>query len=151
MTQDAAGRLHPEGSYSAHHGKSESHMSLFSQLFTWWNGQTIGTRLYTARKGELVGEDDRGNKFYQTGGGKRRWVIFADVSEASAVSPDWHGWLHYTFDEPPKDGGLPRKSWEKDHVPNRTGTAEAYHPPGSVFGQGARAPATGDYEAWQPE
>ena len=34
-------------------------MSIFSQLFTWWNGQTIGTRLYTARKGQLVGEDDR--------------------------------------------------------------------------------------------
>ena len=126
-------------------------MSLFSQLFTWWNGQTIGTRFYTARKGELVGEDDQGNKFYQTDGGKRRWVIYADVSEASNVSPDWHGWLHYTFDEPPKDGELPRKAWEKDHVPNMTGTSQAYHPPGSVHASGARAAATGDYEAWQPE
>ena len=33
---------------------------------TWWNGQTLGTRLYTARHGEKVGEDERGNTFFQT-------------------------------------------------------------------------------------
>ena len=38
-------------------------MSLLSQIFTWWNGQTIGTRFYTARNGELVGEDDQGNRY----------------------------------------------------------------------------------------
>ena len=126
-------------------------MSLFSQLFTWWNGQTIGTRLFTARKGTLVGEDDQGNKFYQTADGKRRWVIFPEISEASNVSPDWHGWLHYTFDDIPEDGTLPRQDWEKDHVPNMTGTGAAYHPPGSVHTSGNRSRATGDYEAWQPE
>ena len=38
-------------------------MSLLSQIFTWWNGQTIGTRFYTSRRGELVGEDDQGNRY----------------------------------------------------------------------------------------
>jgi len=28
------------------------------QVFTWWNGATVGTRLYTWRKGVRVGEDD---------------------------------------------------------------------------------------------
>jgi NADH:ubiquinone oxidoreductase subunit len=43
------------------------------------------------------------------------------------------------------------KPWEKEHLPNLTGTAAAYRPPGSLLGGGQRAPATGDYEAWQPE
>lgn len=126
-------------------------MSLFSQLFTWWNGQTIGTRLWTARKGQAVGEDELGNKFYQTQDGKRRWVIYADVADASKVSPDWHGWLHHTFDDAPEGGALPRKAWEKDHKPNLTGTDGAYHPPGSVLNATSRPKVAGDYEAWQPE
>ena len=126
-------------------------MGLFSQLFTWWNGQTIGTRFWTARHGQKVGEDENGNVFYQTRDGKRRWVIYNGVAEASKVSPDWHGRLHHTFDEARKDGALPRKTWEKDHKPNLTGTDDAYHPPGSVFGAAARPKVAGDYEAWQPE
>ena len=27
------------------------------KFFTWWNGQTFGTQLWTSRYGELVGED----------------------------------------------------------------------------------------------
>lgn len=126
-------------------------MSLLKQMFTWWNGQTIGTMLWTKRFGEKVGEDEEGNIFYQTHDGKRRWVIYNGVTEASKVSPDWHGWLHHTFDEPPADGELPRKTWERDHIPNMTGTDRAYRPPGSVLTPAPRAKATGDYDAWQPE
>ena len=39
------------------------------QIFTWWNGQTIGTRFHTWRHGELVGEDEFGNVYYRTKGG----------------------------------------------------------------------------------
>ena len=41
-------------------------MSLFIRLLTWWNSQTIGTQIFTARKGVKVGEDEAGNIFYQT-------------------------------------------------------------------------------------
>lgn len=124
-------------------------MSLFSQIFTWWNGQTIGTRFSTWRYGERVGEDDVGNVFYQSNGGERRWVIFNGEAEASRVAPDWHGWLHHTYPEPPTKAPLPRKSWEKPHNPNLTGTVEAYRPAGSIA---AGAPAArSDYEAWVPE
>ena len=126
-------------------------MGLFSELFTWWNGQTVGTRLLTARKGEFVGEDAEGNRFYRTRDDRRRWVVFNGESEASRVSPDWHGWLHRTFDEPPKDGALPKPDWVKPHVPNMTGLTEAYHPPGSLLTPQERPRATGDYEAWRPE
>lgn len=126
-------------------------MSILSQIFTWWNGQTFGTRLFTSRNGQRVGEDDRGNIFYQTSDGVRRWVIYNGVADASAVSPDWHGWLHHTFDDVPEDGVLPRQKWEKDHKPNMTGTAGAYHPPGSLLSSTPRAKTGGDYEAWSPE
>lgn len=126
-------------------------MGILSEIFTWWNSQTMGTRLYTARKGQPVGEDDQGNKFYQTADGKRRWVIYNGVAEASRVSPDWHGWLHHTYDEIPSQAPLPRKSWEKEHKPNLSGTEGAYHPPGSVLTPARRPRVAGDYEAWQPE
>ena len=34
-------------------------------------------------------------------GRRRRWVVYHGVAEGSRVTPDWHGWLHHTFDEPP--------------------------------------------------
>jgi len=116
---------------------------------TWWHGQTLNTQLHTWRHGQRVGEDDEGNRFYQSRDGKRRWVIYNGEAEASRVSPDWHGWLHFTYDEPPTRTPLPHKPWEKPHQENLTGTALAYAPAGSI-----RAPEpreTRDYEAWQPE
>jgi NADH:ubiquinone oxidoreductase subunit len=116
---------------------------------TWWNDQTIGTQLFTWRKGVKVGEDAQGNVFYQTRDGKRRWVIYNGECEASRVSPDWHGWLHHTYDEPPTKAPLKHKAWELPHHENLTGTALAYAPPGSIR-QAAPAERR-DYEAWQPE
>ncbi|WP_298256751.1 NADH:ubiquinone oxidoreductase subunit NDUFA12 [uncultured Litoreibacter sp.] len=116
---------------------------------TWWNGQTLNTQLFTWRKGLKVGEDDAGNCFYKTADGKRRWVVYNGEAEASRVGPDWHGWLHHTWDEPPTDAPLARKSWEKPHLPNLTGTAQAYAPQGSL--RQAAPKARADYEAWSPE
>lgn len=115
---------------------------------TWWNGATLNTLLYTSRKGKKVGEDEQGNAFYVNAEGKR-WVIFNGEIEASRVSPDWHGWLHYTFDDLPTDRPLPRKAWEKPHQENLTGTAQAYAPAGSIRSQAPEARR--DYEAWSPE
>jgi NADH:ubiquinone oxidoreductase subunit len=123
-------------------------MALLSEIFTWWNGQTIGTRFMTWRKGEKVGTDSQGNIYYR---GKRRWVIYNGLVEASRIPPEWHGWLHYTVDTAPSEVPPKVKPWEKEHVPNLTGTVLAYAPPGSVTGTGQRAKATGDYEAWKPE
>ncbi len=125
-------------------------MSLLRQIFTWWNGSTIGTQLWTSRFGEKVGEDEAGNVYYQTAGGARRWVVYNGDVEASRVSPDWHGWLHHTWDEPPSAAPLKRKPWEKDHIANPTGTPAAYAPPGSLRTPEARPRVSGDYEAWSP-
>lgn len=124
-------------------------LSKILRAFTWWNGQTLNTQLFTWRKGERVGEDDQGNVFYKTHDDKKRWVIFNGEAEASRVSPDWHGWLHRTWDEPPTDKPLVHKPWQKPHQENLTGTGMAYAPPGSIRNAGA-APRS-DYEAWTPE
>ena len=124
-------------------------MQLVDRLLTWWNGQTLNTQFWTWRYGEKVGEDAQGNIYYQTAGGKRRWVIYNGVSDASRVSPDWHGWLHHTYDEIPSQVPLAHKPWEKPHKENLTGTPGAYVPPGSLLN--ARPAERRDYDAWQPE
>jgi len=124
-------------------------MNFLLRLLTWWNGQTIGTQLHTWRKGVKVGEDDQGNIFYRSRDGKRRWVIFNGESEATRISPDWHGWMHGTWDEPPTERPLQHKAWEAPHQQNLTGTAAALAPAGSL-----RQPVPAqrrDYDAWQPE
>ena len=78
-------------------------MKFLTELFAWWTGNTIGTRLFTWRFGTRVGEDGFGNVYFQTKDGKRRWVVYRDLSEASLVPPEWHGWLHYTVDVPPTE------------------------------------------------
>jgi NADH:ubiquinone oxidoreductase subunit len=111
---------------------------------------TLGTRLLTWLRGELMGSDPYGNRYYRLkndrpsgrGGGRfsreRRWVIYKGEPEGSKVPYEVPGaWPHY--------------AWEKPHEPNLTGTPLAYHPPGSVLRGGHRARATGDYEPWSPE
>lgn len=124
-------------------------MNFLKSLLTWWNGCTLNTRFYTWRKGVKVGEDEAGNSFFETRDGVRRWVIFNGEAEASRVSPDWHGWLHHTFKEPPTEKPLAHKTWEKPHQENLTGTAMAYAPEGSL--RSGNLTARADYEAWQPE
>lgn len=124
-------------------------MNTLLRAVTWWNGSTLGTSMYTARKGVKVGEDAQGNTFYETRDGKRRWVMYNGEAEASRIDPDWHGWLHHTFKEPPTDRPLPKKAWEKPHQENLTGTAMAYAPAGSI--RRADPAPRSDYEAWAPE
>ncbi len=116
---------------------------------TWWNGQTLNTQIFTWRKGIRVGEDNQGNVFYRNADGSKRWVIFNGEVEASRVGPDWHGWLHHTWDAPPTEQPLAHKPWEKPHHENLTGTALAYAPPGSL--RRAHPAPQRDYEAWSPE
>src|SRR6478752_5149749 len=69
--------------------------TFFTRLFTWWNGQTFGTQVWTALYGEFVGEDEFGNRYYRTKGGKidpalgfeRSWVIYSGAVEASSIPP----------------------------------------------------------------
>lgn len=113
---------------------------------------SIGTRFYTWRFGEKVGEDAFGNAYYKHKNQDidERWVCFDGPAEASAVPPEWHAWLHRSVDEAPKEGDA-RPAFAKDHIPNGTGSAAAYRPPGHDYMGGERDAATGDYQAWKPE
>ena len=124
-------------------------LGLLKRAVTWWNGQTLNTQFYTWRKGVKVGEDKTGNVYYETRDGNRRWVIYNGEAEASRVGPEWHGWLHFTWKEPPNRTPLKRKAWERPHRENMTGTAMAYSPPGSI--RRAEPIERRDYEAWRPE
>ena len=118
------------------------------RIFTWWNGQTLNTQIFTWAKGQKVGEDAQGNAYYRNSDDSKRWVIFNGEAEASKVSPEWHGWLHRTWDEPPTDLPLRHKPWEKPHQENLTGSALAYAPPGSI--RRVEPADRSDYEAWTP-
>lgn len=126
-------------------------MNWLGRIFTWWDGPTIGTQLFTWRKGTEVGRDGEGNIYYRSADGRRRWVIYNGPAEASRVPADWHLWLHGRDVPPPSERPIPTRSWEKPHVPNLTGSDEAYVPSGALTRGGLRARATGDYEAWVPE
>ena len=132
-------------------------MGLFNDLFTWWHEATLSTKLYTNSRGQLVGEDDHGNRYYEDPNNKgpadrpRRWVIYKGLAEASKVPPDWFGWLHYTVDTPPTEEVYHPRPWQKPHVENMTGTPLAYRPPGSLVGEMRRPKGDGEYQPWNAE
>ncbi|RPF71073.1 NADH:ubiquinone oxidoreductase subunit NDUFA12 [Aurantiacibacter spongiae] len=131
-------------------------MGFFSKIFTWWDGATLGTQLWSSRNGEHVGTDAQGNRYYRSrrkhgDGRERRWVIYKGANDASRVPSEWHGWLHGSYDDLPESHLPPPKIWEADYTPNATGTPGKYLPAGALERGGSRAPARGDYEAWTPD
>jgi NADH:ubiquinone oxidoreductase subunit len=128
------------------------------QAFTWWNGTTWGTSFTTWLRGEFVGEDEFGNRYFRTRKGRvdpalgleRRWVIYNGVAEASTIPPSWYRWMQHTSDTPPTAETYVPREWEKPHVPNLTGTAEAYRPRGSILRPDPEEGITRGYDAWTP-
>ncbi len=126
-------------------------MGVLSKIFTWWDGATIGTTLFSKRNGKAFGSDDAGNQYFQSKDGTRRWVIYNGSNDASRVPPEWHGWLHHTHDGEPESYLPPIRKWERDATANLTGTDGAYRPAGALEEGGKRAKATGDYQPWNPD
>ncbi|MCW5698494.1 MAG: NADH:ubiquinone oxidoreductase subunit NDUFA12 [Rhodospirillales bacterium] len=117
----------------------------------------IGTILFSRLNGEHVGTDSFGNRYYRARnrkldryGRERRWVIFKGTVEASKVPAEWHAWLHHTVEISTADDS-DKRPWQREHLPNLTGTAYAYRPKGHDLHGSKRSSATGDYEAWSPE
>lgn len=126
-------------------------------MLRWLRDNALGTWMLTRRRGEPMGEDEIGNRYYRRAGAaswraERRWVVYAGAGEieASSVPPGWNAWLHHNRELPPSRTPLTVKRWERPHLPNLSGTPQAYVPPGHTARGGRRDRATGDYEAWRP-
>lgn len=126
-------------------------MGFFKNLFTWWEGASLTTSLYSRRHGVGVGEDGHGNTYFEAKDGGRRWVIYAGSNDISRVPPEWYAWLTRQIDEVPDKALPPPPKFLREATPNLTGTALAYRPPGALERGGHRAAATGDYQAWTPD
>jgi NADH:ubiquinone oxidoreductase subunit len=116
----------------------------------------IGTQMFTSFCGIKMGSDRFGNVYYREKNPpkdrrEKRWIMYKGRPEASQITPEWHGWLHYTMDQPLPEEGEFHKPWMKPHQPNLTFSDQAYLPPGHAARGGRRDKATGDYEAWSPK
>ncbi len=125
---------------------------LLKYLFTWWNGNTVGTKLYSFLNGKKVGEDYLGNFYYESKDQKNRWCIYSDQSEASRISPEWNSWLRFTSNTLPAGNNL-KFEWQKRFDGNKTGLDSAYKPsmkrvdPLNEDLENYHS----DYKAWKPE
>ena len=120
---------------------------MLREIFTWWNGQTIGTRIWSYFNGVLVGTDDQGNKYYKNKKDTKRWVIYSSVVESTLVNPEWNNWLRYTSLSKPSS--FEKHEWQIDHLPNLTGTNDAYDPENSK--KEKQSVANDDYKKWSPK
>lgn len=113
-------------------------------------------RFLTTFKGQYVGEDAAGNRYYQekflfykpSYRRPRRWVMYKGFPEASRIPPEWYAWIHFTSERPLTF--QKRHTWQAPYVPNMTGTKQAYRPPASLA-QAHPTTLPQDYEPWQPK
>ena len=128
-------------------------LRLIKQAFTWWNGQTISTMLYTRLFGQNIGQDVFGNKYYMSktkAKKQRRWVIYNGYADSSKVPAKWHTWLHGVVDEIPSEQERSDKKWMKIQLPNLTGSDSASRPSGSLSKKIVNDEQKGNYESWSP-
>ena len=102
-------------------------LTFFKKIFTWWNRDTLGTRIKTIFTGKFVGKDNFGNKYYQNKQGKR-WIIYSGEIDSSKIPVEWYSWMHFTPNKIEKTHNFKKYDWQKPHQPNLTGTEKAYYP-----------------------
>ena len=102
-------------------------LTFFKKIFTWWNQETLGTKISTFFYGKLVGQDLLGNKYYESKSGKR-WVIYKDEIDASKIPIEWYSWVHFIKNKIENSHDFKKYNWQKPHLSNQTGTKNAYHP-----------------------
>ncbi len=127
-------------------------MGWLANAFTWWNGASWGTAIFSRRHGREVGRDDEGNVYFQ--GRKdpaRRWVIYNGSNDGSRVPPNWQLWLRGSIEDLPGEALPPARHFQRKPTPNLTGTIEAFRPGGALGTNRVRPASTGDYEPWTPE
>ena len=102
-------------------------LTFLKKIFTWWNRDTLGTRIKTIISGKYIGQDTFGNKYYENKKGNR-WVIYKEEVDASKIPVEWYSWMHFTPNKIEKKHELEKYDWQKPHQSNLTGTEKAYYP-----------------------
>ena len=120
---------------------------MLREIFTWWNGQTLGTRLWTYFRGIPAGVDSQGNKYFHNKKNTKRWVIYADEVESTYVNPEWNNWLRFTSKV--KASEDKKYKWQKNHLSNQTGTENAYDPEKNNTNDSSKK-RNDDYIKWSP-
>ena len=103
-------------------------LTFIKEILTWWNRQTLGTRLHTIFFGKFVGEDEFGNKYYENKKKTSRWVIYKGEIEATKIPVEWYSWMHSIKNKIEDTHELKKYNWQKNHLSNQTGTTKAYNP-----------------------
>src|SRR5688500_12717852 len=127
-------------------------MGFWSKTFTWWNGATWGTSLFTRRFGKEVGRDHGGNVYFQhRKDPDRRWVVYSGANDGSNVPPGWNAWPKAPIAELP-DKALPKpRKLHRAPAANLTGTLAAFRPDGALGSGKVRPASPGDYQPWTPD
>ncbi|NBX52229.1 MAG: NADH:ubiquinone oxidoreductase [Proteobacteria bacterium] len=74
-----------------------------------------------------IGTDEFGNQYFEKKSGKR-FVIYNGIAEPTKIPSEWHVWIHYLTNQAPVQINTNKYSWQKIHIPNLTGTKNAYSP-----------------------
>lgn len=119
---------------------------MIKEIFTWWNGKTLGTRIWSYIYGIKVGQDRYNNLYYRDKSDSKRWVIYGDQVESTLVNPEWNNWLRYTSTDLPSN--KKKHQWQKDHIPNETGTDKSYDPEKSRIKN--HKVKNNEYKKWKP-
>mmetsp|Transcript_32400 Transcript_32400/g.49564 ORF Transcript_32400/g.49564 Transcript_32400/m.49564 type:complete len:189 (+) Transcript_32400:8-574(+) len=113
----------------------------------------------------LVGIDEFGNRYYEDfthlGNNQRRWVEFADTGKlfptvTKKIAPAWHGWLSYTYDDPPRDENFVNPHYRSHRTPvfKTDHPTMAYKNPGALDNVNRAENVKGfrdrQYTAWEP-
>mmetsp|Transcript_28438 Transcript_28438/g.80251 ORF Transcript_28438/g.80251 Transcript_28438/m.80251 type:complete len:149 (-) Transcript_28438:186-632(-) len=123
-----------------------------------WKGLVdgnVGITLFVhGPTGELVGEDEHGNKYFEAKTaqqGRHRWVVYKelDAKDPTTIPPQWHSWVNYISDDGPHTGAWASAKFTPPHQPLKSGVVgEMYQPKGSYLNEQRRKWKKMEY--WTP-
>jgi NADH:ubiquinone oxidoreductase subunit len=108
------------------------------------------TKLKIKLQSVKIGTDEFGNEYFENKKNSKRFVIYKGIAEPSKIPAHWHGWMHYTTNSAPVNVDTHKHAWQKIHLPNLTGTKNAYAPKGHLNHSGKRDKVSSDYQSWNP-
>ena len=69
-------------------------LTIFKEIFVWWNQQTLEQELYTIFFGKFVGRMIKAINIIKSKI-RNRWVIYNDEIESTKITNEWYSWIHF--------------------------------------------------------